>query len=66
MYVVVLLVFELANDKNAIVRVHVTTVGSKIYNSKESESGNFILPIVNMEVSGCLVGSGVGLRWTVY
>ncbi len=31
-------VFELANAKNAIVQVHVTTIGSKIYN-KESDGG---------------------------
>ena len=33
-------VFELANSKNIIVRVHVTTVGSNIYNnSSDAESG---------------------------
>jgi len=32
-------VFELANSKNAIVRVYVTTIGSNIYNQVDSESG---------------------------
>ena len=31
--------FELANNKNAVVRVHMTTVGDKIYTNREGDSG---------------------------
>jgi len=32
-------VFELANSKNAIVRVYVTTTGDKIYSHSEEDAG---------------------------
>lgn len=31
--------FELANNKNAVVRVHMTTVGEKIYTNRDADSG---------------------------